>query len=138
MTGAPTDAITAGPVTVRVAVVQAAPALFDARRSLQKLADLTADAARRGDWQDHSFRITAGIVLGTLPIAIAGLALKRTLEGCGSPLRNIAVIGWLPTARPDVVNDAVPPLSVPVPIVVAPSEKVTAPVGVPAPGAPAP
>src|SRR5438067_4488317 len=47
------------------------------------------------------------------------------------------VIGWLPTARPDVVNDAVPPLSVPVPIVVAPSEKVTAPVGVPAPGAPA-
>ena len=29
---------------VRVAVVQAAPVLFDARRSLQKLADLTADS----------------------------------------------------------------------------------------------
>jgi nitrilase len=33
---------------VRVAVVQAAPVLFDAHRSLQKLADLTADAARGG------------------------------------------------------------------------------------------
>ena len=33
---------------MRVAVVQAAPVLFDTRRSLQKLADLTADAARRG------------------------------------------------------------------------------------------
>lgn len=33
---------------VRVAVVQAAPVMFDTRRSLQKLADLTADAARLG------------------------------------------------------------------------------------------
>ena len=53
-----------------------------------------ADAARRGDWRDHSLRITAGILLGTLPIAVAGLALRRTLEGCASPLRGIAVIGW--------------------------------------------
>ena len=36
------------PETVRVAVVQAAPVLFDTPRSLQKLADLTADAARQG------------------------------------------------------------------------------------------
>jgi nitrilase len=33
--------------TVRVAVVQSAPALFDTTRTLQKLADLTADAARQ-------------------------------------------------------------------------------------------
>lgn len=33
---------------VRAAVVQAAPALFDTPRTLQKLADLTADAARQG------------------------------------------------------------------------------------------
>ena len=32
---------------VRAAVVQAAPVLFDTPRSLQKLADLTADAARQ-------------------------------------------------------------------------------------------
>lgn len=35
------------PTLVRAAVVQAAPALFDTPRTLQKLADLTADAARR-------------------------------------------------------------------------------------------
>jgi nitrilase len=34
--------------TVRVAAVQAAPILFDTEGSLRKLADLTADAARRG------------------------------------------------------------------------------------------
>src|SRR5918998_4915310 len=42
-----TDAMVGGPRTVRVAVVQAAPVLFDTPRSLQKLADLTADAARQ-------------------------------------------------------------------------------------------
>ena len=36
------------PGKVTVAVVQAAPVMFDTQRSLQKLADLTADAARRG------------------------------------------------------------------------------------------
>jgi nitrilase len=39
---------TVGPTRVRVAVVQAAPALFDTPRSLQKLADLTSDAALKG------------------------------------------------------------------------------------------
>src|SRR5215213_8593988 len=38
--------VRSGPV--RVAVVQAAPILFDTPRSLQKLADLAADAARKG------------------------------------------------------------------------------------------
>src|SRR5215211_314036 len=36
------------PGKVRAAVVQAAPALFDTPRSLQKLADLTSDAAGKG------------------------------------------------------------------------------------------
>jgi nitrilase len=34
-------------ITVRVAVVQSAPVLFDPPRTLDKLADLTADAARQ-------------------------------------------------------------------------------------------
>jgi undecaprenyl-diphosphatase len=51
-------------------------------------------AAQRGDWKDHSLRMTIGIVIGTVPIAIAGLALRKTLEGCGSPLRSLAVVGW--------------------------------------------
>src|SRR3954463_6621942 len=44
----PTEGIADGSGKLRVAVVQAAPVLFDADRSLQKLADLTADAARLG------------------------------------------------------------------------------------------
>lgn len=42
---------------------------------------------------------------------------------------------WLPGARADVVKVAIPPLSVPVPIGLPPSKKVTVPVGVPDPGA---
>jgi nitrilase len=58
----------------RVAVVQAAPVLFDTRRSLQKLADLTADAARQqaelvvfpeafvgGYYKGHDFGVSVGI-----------------------------------------------------------------------------
>ena len=41
----------------------------------------------------------------------------------------------MPTARADVVNVAMPPLSVPVPIGLPPSRNVTVPVAVPAPGA---
>jgi hypothetical protein len=46
-----------------------------------------------------------------------------------------AVIECDPTDSALVLNVAVPPLSVPVPIVVRPSLKVTLPLGVPAPGA---
>src|SRR3954453_18294732 len=47
MASDPADAMVGGPRTVRVAVAQAAPVLFDTPGSLQKLADLTADAARQ-------------------------------------------------------------------------------------------
>src|SRR4051794_8956356 len=74
MAGDPTEERGVGPETVRVAVVQAAPVMFDARRSLQKLADLTADAARRGAWlvvfpeafvsgypKGHDFGVSVGV-----------------------------------------------------------------------------
>ena len=47
MTSDPTDVKVVDTKTVRVAVVQAAPVLFDMPQSLQKLADLTADAAKQ-------------------------------------------------------------------------------------------
>src|SRR5215207_10347076 len=62
------------PGKVRAAVVQAAPALFDTPRSLQKLADLTADAARQradlvvfpeafvgGYPKGHDFGVSVGV-----------------------------------------------------------------------------
>ncbi|HLJ59970.1 MAG TPA: undecaprenyl-diphosphate phosphatase [bacterium] len=51
-------------------------------------------ALRRGDQRDHSLRMAIGIVIGTIPIGIAGLALRKTLNACNSPIRAIAVIGW--------------------------------------------
>ncbi len=48
MAGDPNDGKSATPESVRVAVVQAAPVMYDVRRSIQKLADITADAARSG------------------------------------------------------------------------------------------
>ena len=50
-----------------------------------------------------------------------------------------AVIEWVATVSDDVSYVATPePLSVPVPMLVAPSLKVTVPVGIPAPGATTP
>src|SRR6478609_8905095 len=48
MASDPQDGTAMAHETVRVAVVQAAPVLFDARGSLQKLAALSADAAKSG------------------------------------------------------------------------------------------
>ncbi len=50
-------------------------------------------AIRRRDFSDPSFRLAVGIVLATLPIGIAGLALSGVLNACNSPLRGLMVIG---------------------------------------------
>jgi undecaprenyl-diphosphatase len=58
---------------------------------------LTVDsisAAMRGDFRDRSFQFALWIVLATIPIGIAGLALAKLLNTCNSPLRAISVIGW--------------------------------------------
>jgi nitrilase len=48
MAGDPAGEMTGVPERVQVTVVQAAPVMFDARQSIRKLAELTADAARSG------------------------------------------------------------------------------------------
>jgi undecaprenyl-diphosphatase len=59
-----------------------------------RIAGQAAAAARERNWKDHSLRMTAGSLLGTIPIGVAGLALQKMLNACGSPLRAISVIGW--------------------------------------------
>ncbi len=59
--------------------------------------DLTVNsiaAALRGNFRDRSFQFALWIVLATIPIGIAGLALAKLLNTCNSPLRAISVIGW--------------------------------------------
>src|ERR1700734_415173 len=59
--------------------------------------DLTVNsiaAAVRGNFRDRSFQFALRIVLATIPIGIAGLALAKLLNTCNSPLRAVSVIGW--------------------------------------------
>ncbi|AZO30659.1 undecaprenyl-diphosphate phosphatase [Mesorhizobium sp. M1B.F.Ca.ET.045.04.1.1] len=51
-------------------------------------------ALARRDFANRHFRLAVGIVLATVPIVIAGLALSGVLNACNSPLRGLAVIGW--------------------------------------------
>ncbi|MDX8511337.1 undecaprenyl-diphosphate phosphatase [Mesorhizobium captivum] len=51
-------------------------------------------ALARRDFANRYFRLAVGIVLATVPIVIAGLALSSVLNACNSPLRGLAVIGW--------------------------------------------
>jgi undecaprenyl-diphosphatase len=50
-------------------------------------------ALKRRDFNDWTFRFAMWIVLATIPIGLAGLALSQTLNTCGSPLRSLYVIG---------------------------------------------
>ncbi len=45
------------------------------------------------DYKSKSFQITLGLLIGTIPIAIAGLLLKKTLNVPNSPLRSLVVVG---------------------------------------------
>jgi len=48
----------------------------------------------RGQFREPAFLFAVWIVIATIPIGIAGLALAKTLNTCNSPLRAISVIGW--------------------------------------------
>lgn len=53
----------------------------------------TYRAARDGDYSSFDFRLGVGIVIATIPIVIGGVLLKKQLNACGSPLRELWVIG---------------------------------------------
>jgi len=50
-------------------------------------------AVTRQDFQAKPFRLALGLLLGTIPIVIAGLLLKSRLNACDSPFRSLKVIG---------------------------------------------
>lgn len=62
-------------------------------QDLKKLTGETVRAISGQDYQSSSLRLVLGLVLGTLPIAVAGILLKPMLNACGSPLRGLVVIG---------------------------------------------
>jgi undecaprenyl-diphosphatase len=48
----------------------------------------------RREFANPHFRLALYIIIATVPIGIAGLALSNLLNTCNSPLRSLAVIGW--------------------------------------------
>jgi undecaprenyl-diphosphatase len=50
-------------------------------------------AIARRDFSNRSLKLAVGIVIGTIPIGIAGLALAKLLNTCGSPIRGLVVVG---------------------------------------------
>ena len=61
---------------------------------LRWLATNSFSAALHGRFRDKSFQFVMWVVIATIPIGIAGLALSKVLNKCGSPLRDVSVIGW--------------------------------------------
>jgi undecaprenyl-diphosphatase len=63
-------------------------------QDLKKLAAKTITAVIEQDYRSSSLRLTLGLLLGTLPIIVAGVLLKPVLNACNSPIRSLTVIGW--------------------------------------------
>ena len=64
------------------------------RRDLQQVAVATLQALRQRSWQAPEARLGLAIVLGTVPVVLAGLAIKRLVPDFDhSPLRSLHSIG---------------------------------------------
>lgn len=61
-------------------------------RDIKSVVAGSTTAIRRSDYQDPSFRLGMAIVLATIPISVAGMALSSLLNACNSPLRALQVV----------------------------------------------
>ena len=62
-------------------------------QDIKSLSRGTFRAIATQNYKSKSFQITLGLLIGTIPIAIAGLLLKKTLNVPNSPLRSLVVVG---------------------------------------------
>jgi undecaprenyl-diphosphatase len=63
-------------------------------RDVRDLAVNSSRALLHWRLDDGYLRLSLSILLATVPIGIAGLALAGVLNACNSPLRTLNVIGW--------------------------------------------
>ncbi|MCM2294178.1 undecaprenyl-diphosphate phosphatase [Allorhizobium sp. BGMRC 0089] len=63
------------------------------RKDIFGLAKGSISALVRRDFNNFSFQLVFWIMVATIPIGIAGLALAHSLNSCGSPLRSIWAVG---------------------------------------------
>jgi undecaprenyl-diphosphatase len=62
-------------------------------RDVQQVVGGSITAVRQGDYDNRWFKLAVAIILATIPIVIAGVALSPILNACNSPLRGLMVIG---------------------------------------------
>ena len=62
-------------------------------QDLKRLSGATVRAVLQQNYRDQDFRLAIGVLVGTIPISIVGLLLKKTLNACHSPFRTLTVIG---------------------------------------------
>jgi undecaprenyl-diphosphatase len=62
-------------------------------KDIEAVASGAISAVTERRWSTPEFRLAAGVVLATIPIVIAGLALSRVLNECATPIRDLWVIG---------------------------------------------
>ena len=62
-------------------------------RDVRKVFTGSSAAIRNRNFKDPSLRLAVGILVATIPIGIAGIALSSVLNACNSPLRGLLVIG---------------------------------------------
>jgi undecaprenyl-diphosphatase len=63
------------------------------RKEIATLGGATLRAVGARDFASSDFRLVLGILLGTIPLIIAGGLLRPLLNGCHSPMRGLLVIG---------------------------------------------
>ncbi len=62
-------------------------------QDIKELTGATVRAVTQQEYQSKDFRLAMGILVGTIPIAISGLLLKKILNASNSPLRSLVVVG---------------------------------------------
>ncbi len=62
-------------------------------KDIKQLTGGTFRAIAEQNFQSSSFRLVLGVLLGTIPLGVAGLALQKTINACNSPFRTLIVIG---------------------------------------------
>jgi undecaprenyl-diphosphatase len=62
-------------------------------KDIKGLVGGTIRSIRDSDYQSTDLRMTAGIIIGTIPLAIVGLLLKKIINAPGTPFRSLIAIG---------------------------------------------
>jgi len=78
--------------TMQLAALSAVVCYF--WRDIRAITGGSLSAIATRDWHSTELRLAIGIILGTIPIVIAGVLLAPMLNACGSPLRTLPVIGF--------------------------------------------